>query len=166
MIIIFKSNQLNQEMLNFKMPKKKFLRRTWNRFAKLGKGRKKKQKWRNPTGRHNKLREKVKSKGPVVSIGYGSDRATRGLIKEKTPVKIFNVKDLEKVGKSQIGVVGNIGRKKKIEIAQAASEKNIALANINVKNFLKNNKMKVKEKVEVKKDENKKSESKVKEEEK
>ena len=115
------------------MPKKKFLRRTWNRYAKLGKGRKKKQKWRNPTGRDNKLREKVKSKGPVVSIGYKSDLATRGLIKKKTPIQIFNVKDLEKVGKNQIGVVGNIGMKKKIEIAKTASEKKIALANINIK---------------------------------
>jgi ribosomal protein L32E len=144
------------------MPKKNFLRRTWNRYAKLGKGRKKKQKWRNPTGRDNKLREKVKSKGPVVSIGYKSDGKVRGQIKKKTPVQIFNVYDLEKVGKHQIGIVGNIGLKKKIEIAQAAKEKKVEIANLNVKSFLKKNKIK-KKKIEKTKKEIKQEKKKVKE---
>jgi len=38
---------------------KKFLRRTWSRYSKLGRKRKKKQKWRKPTGRDNKMREKT-----------------------------------------------------------------------------------------------------------
>ncbi len=40
------------------MKKKKFLRRNWNKYKRIGKGNKKKQKWRKPRGRDNKMREK------------------------------------------------------------------------------------------------------------
>jgi len=49
---------------------KKFLRRTWNRYTKLGRKRKKKQKWRRPTGRDNKMREKRRGYPKIVSVGY------------------------------------------------------------------------------------------------
>lgn len=52
------------------MAKKKFKRRTWSRYSKLGRKRKKKQVWRKPTGRDNKMREKRKSYPKVVSTGY------------------------------------------------------------------------------------------------
>ena len=48
---------------------KKFLRRTWDRYSKLGKGRKKLQKWRKPSGRDNKIREKKKGHSRLVDIG-------------------------------------------------------------------------------------------------
>ena len=144
---------------------KKFLRRTWNRYAKLGKGRKKKQKWRNPTGRDNKMRLKKKGKPCTVSIGYGTNKETRGMLKEKTPVKISNINDLKKLKENQIGLIGNIGVKKKIEIAQYCLDNKIILSNLNPKSFLKNNKIKKKEKVEDKKTK-KESKEKVKEEKK
>jgi len=50
------------------MAKKRFLRRLTNRYLKLGKKRKKKQKWRKPKGRHNKMREKERGYPAVVSI--------------------------------------------------------------------------------------------------
>jgi ribosomal protein L32E len=43
------------------MAKRKFLRRIWSRYSKLGKKRKKKQVWRKPRGRDNKMREKRKN---------------------------------------------------------------------------------------------------------
>ena len=73
---------------------KKFLRRTGNKLVKLGKGRPKKQVWRSPKGRDNKMREKRKGYAAVVSIGYGTKKQERGKIKGKNPVHVSNIKDL------------------------------------------------------------------------
>ena len=115
----------------------KFLRRVWYRHSKLGKGRKNKQKWRNPTGRHNKMRLKRKGYQTVVSIGYKSPSKELGLIEGKNPVQVSNVKDLAKIKKNEIGIVGNVGIRKKIEIAKEAKEKKIKIYNLNPESFLK-----------------------------
>ncbi len=115
----------------------KFLRRVTHRHSKLGKGRKKKQTWRNPTGRHNKMRTKQKGNSPVVSIGYGSEKKTRGQIKGKTPMLIKNLNELEKMKKDQIVIIGNVGKKKKIELAKKIKEMGIEVANVNIKKLLK-----------------------------
>ena len=107
----------------------KFLRRTWSRFAKLGKGRKKKQVWRRPTGRDNKMREKRGGYPAVVSLGYCSDKNSKGKIKEKTPLVVYNVKDLEKVGKENIALIANVGKKKRTEIETKAKEMKIEISN-------------------------------------
>jgi len=128
----------------------KFLRRVGNRFSKLGKGRRKKQKWRRPTGRDNKMREKRKGYPAIVKIGYKQDVKTRGEIKAKKPIMIMNVNDLEKIKKNEIGIIGHMGKKKKIELAKIAKEKKIKVYNLNSEKFLK----KV-EKVKKEKDEKK-----------
>lgn len=110
----------------------KFLRRNWNRFSKLGKGRKKKQSWRNPTGRHNKMRNKMKGYPTVVSIGYKGQVSSRGKLAGKTPKKVYNVEDLKSVGKNEIALLGKIGRKNKIEIAKMAKEMKVQIYNLNV----------------------------------
>ena len=122
----------------------KFLRRVTHRHSKLGKGRKKKQTWRNPTGRHNKMRTKQKGNSPIVSIGYGTEKKGRGQIKGKAPVLIKNLKELEKIKKEQIVIVGNIGKKKKMELLNKIKEMGIEVANVNVKKFLKKPKEKKK----------------------
>jgi len=109
----------------------KFLRRSSDRYSKLGIRRKKKQKWRKPTGRHNKMREKRRGYRAVVSIGYGTGRKENKII-------IMNIKDLEKIKENQKVIVGKIGRKNKIEIAKAAKEKKIRIENLNIDKFLKN----------------------------
>lgn len=118
----------------------KFLRRISNRYSKLGKRRKKKQIWKRPTGRHNKMRLKRKGYPKVVSIGYVKDQKNREKLLEKTPILVKNIQDLNKIEKGQIGVIGNIGKKKKIEIASKAQEKKIDLYNLNPKRYLKKNK--------------------------
>jgi large subunit ribosomal protein L32e len=115
----------------------KFLRRDANRFAKFGKGRGKKAKWRAPKGRDNKMREKRKGYPAVVSIGYKSDKEFAGKIKGKEPVKIMNSLDFKKIKKDQIGFVGKVGQKRKIEIVNEARKMKIELKNINIKLFLK-----------------------------
>ena len=125
------------------MNKPKFQRRTGNRYSKLGKGRKKKQKWRRPTGRDNKMREKRKGYPAVVKIGYKQDVKARGNVEEKKPIMIMNTKDLEKIKKNEIGIIGRVGKKKKIEIAKIAKEKKIEIYNLNAEKFLKKIKKKV-----------------------
>ncbi len=129
---------------------KKFLRRTWNRYSKLGKGRKKKQKWRNPTGRDNKMREMRRGYPAVISVGYKKDKNLRGLLDEKNPVIVNNIADLEKLEKNEIAIIGKVGNKKRLEILKIAKEKKIEIYNFNVEKFLKMNK---KEKSEKKKEE-------------
>ena len=122
------------------MTKKKFLRRTWSRYSKLGLRRKKKQVWRRPTGRDNKMREKRRGYPAVVSIGYKKDKTSRGKVENKTMVMVNNLKDLQKVKKEEIAVIGKIGNKKRLEIAKKAKESNVPVYNLNLTKFLKNNK--------------------------
>lgn len=108
-----------------------FLRRIWSRHSKLGKGRKKKQVWRRPTGRDNKMREKRKGYPVVVSIGY-----KKGKTKQIKIVVIRNVKDLTNIPKKETVIIGKVGKKKRIEIVKKASEMKISVQNINIKKFL------------------------------
>ena len=127
-----------------------FLRRNSNRYSAFGRGRKKMLKWRKPKGRHNKMREGIKGHPVSVSVGYSTDRKDRGKINGKTPVIVFNVKDLEKVWKDNIAILGRVGKKKKLEIAKASKEKKIEFANFNVSKFLKLNEKKAIVKAETK----------------
>ena len=112
----------------------KFLRRSWDRYSKLGRKRKKKQVWRRPTGRDNKMRERRRGYPARVSIGY--KKAGR---KEKQII-IKNIEDLKKIGKNSMVIVGRVGKKKKIDIAKKAREGKIKIANLNIDKFLKENK--------------------------
>lgn len=134
----------------------KFLRRGWNRFSKLGKGRKKKQVWRNPNGRDNKMREKRRGYPAVISVGYKKDKTLRGKLDEKYPVIVLNIFDLEKLGKNEIAIIGKVGMKRKLELANFAKEKKIEIHNMNAEKFLKLNGKKKKDA----KKEDKKSEKK------
>ena len=114
------------------MKKIKFLRRLSERHIKLGKGRKKKQKWRRPRGRDNKMREKRKGYPAVVSIGYKKSKRDR-----KEILKVDNLKELEKIPENQGIILGKMGKKKKIEIIEKAKEKGIKIINVNAEELLK-----------------------------
>lgn len=108
-----------------------FRRRIWSRYSKLGKGRRKKQKWRKPKGRDNKMREKRRGYSAVVSIGYKKRESDR-----LKPIIVRNLNDLSKVEKKQTIIIGKVGRKKKIEIVKKAKEMKLSLQNVNVEKFL------------------------------
>jgi len=109
----------------------KFLRRNWDKRSRLGKGRKKKQVWRKPKGRHNKMREKQKGYPAIVKIGYKQKE------KEK-PILISTLKELENTKRKDI-IIGKVGNRKKIEIAKKAKEKGIRIHNANIRKFLEKN---------------------------
>ena len=135
-----------------------FIRRTWHKYSKLGRGRKKKQVWRKPKGRDNKMREERQGVPKIVKIGYG-----RASLVKKTIKVVKNVKDLEKIAKNEVVVIGKIGRKKKIELSEEIKKRNIKVQNTNTKKFLqyekirkeKNAEGKSKVKTEIKKDKSK-----------
>jgi len=117
--------------------KRKFLRRIWSRHSKIGRKRKKKQVWRKPKGRDNKMREKRRGYPVVVSVGYKTKRELSGKVNGKKPVIINNVKELGMLKENQVAIIGKVGEKKKIEIAKKAMEKNIFIKNLNPKSFIK-----------------------------
>lgn len=134
---------------------KNFLRRTGDRYVKLGLGRKKKQKWRRPTGRDNKMREKLKSRPAVVSIGYKKPEQER-----KKLVEITNLDNLKKLKSNEIPVLGRVGKRRKIEIAKEAKKQNIKIKNLNINKTLKEKKVSKKDNLEDKKSAKNKSKEK------
>lgn len=111
---------------------KKFIRRDSNRYSRLGKRRKKLQKWRRPTGRDNKMREKRRGYPARVSIGYKKGEKIE-------PILIYNSEDLNKLKlkKEEVILLGRVGKKKKIGIAKKANELKIKFSNFNATKFLK-----------------------------
>ncbi len=111
----------------------KFLRRTWKRYSKLGRKRKKKQTWRKPRGRDNKMREKRRGYASIVKIGFKNK-------KEKSLGKIVRVnrlEDLKGLKRGQKILLGKMGKKKKIEILKQGEKQNLVFEKINAKKFLK-----------------------------
>ncbi len=119
--------------------KPNFVRHTAHKYSKLGLRRKKKQVWRKPTGRDNKMRDKRRGQPASVSIGYSGDKKSRAMINGKTPVIINNVYDLKKIQKTNIAVLGKVGMSKKIDIVGKAKEMKITIYKINTEKFLKMN---------------------------
>jgi len=118
----------------------KFLRRGSIRHSKLGKKRKKKQVWRNPTGRHNKMRKKRKGYPATVSIGYRKNKDDRGKILNKVPVLVTNLRELETAGKNNLILIGKVGKKRKTDIKKKAKEMKLEIHKLNPDKFLKREK--------------------------
>lgn len=78
------------------------------------------------------------------------------------PFVIYNVNDFSRKKENQIVVIGKVGMKKKIELVEFASSKNIPLANIDVKKFME----KIKSDREIKKKEKEQKKAEEKKEEK
>ncbi len=112
------------------MPKR-FLRQDTSLFFKLGRGRRKIQKWRKPKGRHSKMRQKRKSYPASPSIGYRSSLKERGKINNLYPLMVENLSDLGKAKKDSILVLSTrLGSKKKLEIIKKAQEHNLKILNL------------------------------------
>jgi len=111
----------------------KFLRRNISLHLRIGKKRKRKQVWRKPKGRDNKMRESKKGRPPLVSIGYKRKK------EKKDVFMVYNLKDLENAVKHDAAILGKIGKKKKTEILKRALEMKVNFQNVNIRKFLKKN---------------------------
>jgi large subunit ribosomal protein L32e len=108
------------------MKREKFLRRDTVRFSKLGKNRKKLQKWRKPKGRDNKMREKQRGYPKNPNIGYKKPSTTK-------PTLVYNTQNLEKLEKSTQVILAKVGAKRKLELIKKASDLKLNVLNIGAK---------------------------------
>ncbi|MDO8563732.1 MAG: eL32 family ribosomal protein [Nanoarchaeota archaeon] len=111
------------------MPKK-FLRQDTRRHLRLGKRRRKLQKWRNPRGRHNKVRRQRRNYPARVKIGYGTPRETSGKIDNLTPVLVHNLKELSVLKKDSLIIIARVGARKKLDIIKKANESGFKIMNL------------------------------------
>jgi len=128
------------------MTRYNFLRRNTTKYLRLGKKRKKTQRWKRPKGRDNKMRLGFRGYPKTVSIGYTRDKMLRGKVENKIPVTVRNVNDLAKIKNENIALMGRVGNKKKIEIVKAAKERKINIFNVNMDKILKEVEKKTEEK--------------------
>jgi large subunit ribosomal protein L32e len=99
------------------------LRTGTRRYKRLGKSRKKLQRWRRPRGRDNKIRERRKNRGLRVAIGYRSKKDGRGKVEGQIPIMIKNLRETEKIEKGALVIISKVGKKKRIEIEKNVKEK-------------------------------------------
>jgi large subunit ribosomal protein L32e len=130
-----------------KLKKKKpeFLRQDAHKVKKLEK------KWRQPKGRHSKMRYKLRSYRKQPSIGYSSPKAVRGLdSKGRIEFRVENINDLEKIKNNEVIVIGStVGAKKKVAILKKIQEKKLIVKNVkNIEEFIKQIEERLKKKKE------------------
>ena len=70
--------------------KKKFLRKDWRKYSKLGLRRKKKQKYKRAKGIDNKMRLNMKGNLKNISVGFKTKKLSRNLIDGKVRLKKCN----------------------------------------------------------------------------
>ncbi|MBR9707176.1 MAG: 50S ribosomal protein L32e [Candidatus Diapherotrites archaeon] len=105
--------------------KKTYNRQELHKMKKLG------DRWKKPRGTDSNKRRKMKKKGAVPEAGHRTARNIRfahpsGFFE----IVVANVKELEAVGKDYaVRIKGTVGKKKKIEISNAASKQGLKILN-------------------------------------
>lgn len=101
----------------------RFLRQDWERHSRIGKGRKKLQKWRRPRGRHSKIRRKRFGYPIKVMIGFKQKVSEAGLIEGLKPSLVYNMQEISRLSKKSIAIIAaRVGAKKRIEMMKKADE--------------------------------------------
>lgn len=131
-----RTKKLLEHRTIIKKRKPNFLRKDTHEVSRLGSSRRKKQKWRKPKGRHNKLRAKIRNVGVHPSVGYRSPKSVRGSIAGLKPVLVKNEKDIGKIKEGEIAVLASLGLKKKIQIAKKVSNLPLKFLNFDANKFL------------------------------
>ncbi len=109
---------------------KKFLRSDTVRHIRLGKNRRKLQKWRRPRGRHSKIRRHRFGYPLMPSVGYRTPKKESGMINNLRPVLVHNLRELELLAKENIAIIARVGAKKKLEMIKKAQERSIKISNL------------------------------------
>lgn len=104
----------------------RFRRQEWWRYQKLGIA------WRKPRGLHSKMRRHISYRPDIVSIGYRTPKAARGLHPSGfEEVMVHNVNDLEGLNpkKQAIRIGHSVGYLKRMHIAIQADEMKLRILN-------------------------------------
>lgn len=111
---------------NISAKRVEFHRQEWFRYKRLG------DAWRRPRGIHSKQRRHYKWRPPVVSIGYRTPKAARGLhpsgFKE---MLVHNVNELDFINPKleAARIAHSVGMRKRKEIVKKADELGIRILN-------------------------------------
>ena len=100
-------------------------------MQRIGKGRRKMQKWRRVRGKHNKTRLGRFSYPVMPQVGYRTPKKEAGRVQGLFPKLVHNVKELVLLDKNSIAIIARIGARKKIELIKKANELGIKVLNIN-----------------------------------
>lgn len=112
------------------MNRLRFLRSDTVRHVRLGKNKRRLQKWRRPRGRHSKIRRKRFGYPVQPSIGYKQSARISGLVKGKIPSYVIHIKDLRSLQKGDLIIVSRrLGAKKRLELFKQAQEKHLIVLN-------------------------------------
>ena len=94
--------------------------------------------WRRPRGLHSKMRLKKSGNPKSPSQGYRSPKAMRTLTPAGTrAVVVSSVKGLALAEGKDVIISSTVGNRKKLDIIKAASEKKLAIINLNAEEFVK-----------------------------
>lgn len=107
----------------------KFVRADSFRWSKLGKNRKKLQKWRRSKGIDSKIRKKKKGHPTFPRIGFKTNKKEIGKVKGKTLKLIHNMKELEQTTSQDAIIIARIGARKRAEIIKKAEEMKLHVTN-------------------------------------
>jgi large subunit ribosomal protein L32e len=112
---------------------KKFVRRSTLKFSRMGRGRRKLQRWRRATGRHNKMRKNRFGYAKSPRIGFKSPRKDAGKIEGRTPVLVRNLKDFLNLNEKNILIIARtVGAKKRIDMIKKANEMKFKILNVKI----------------------------------
>ena len=111
---------------------KRFIRHQSDRYVKLTRS------WRKPRGIDNRVRRRFKGQYLMPSIGYGSDKRTRHMLRTGfRKVVVHNVKELEILmmqnRKFCAEIAHNVSSKKRKAIVQRATQLSIRVTNANAR---------------------------------
>jgi large subunit ribosomal protein L32e len=138
--------ELLDKRTTLKSKKPAFLKQDAHKLKRL------KKNWRQPRGRHSKMRKKLRSYRRQPSMGFSSPKAVRNLTKEGHKlILVHNISDLDNL-KEPITIAATVGNHKKIEMLKKAKEKKLKVLNVkDVDKFIKEAEEKLKARKELKK---------------
>jgi large subunit ribosomal protein L32e len=110
--------------------KHRFLRVDTQRFSRIGKNRRKLQKWRRPRGKSNKLRLGRAGYAATPKVGFKTARKDSGKVKGLMPKLVHNLNELNALTKNEAAILARVGARKKLELIKKADELKIKILNL------------------------------------
>ena len=108
----------------------KFLRSDTNRFSRIGKNRRKLQKWRRGRGKSNKMRLGRAGHATVPKVGFRTAKNEAHKVQGLMPKLVHNLEELKSLTKNEGAILARVGSRKKIELIKAADEMKIKILNL------------------------------------
>eukprot|EP01122_Echinamoeba_exundans_P016255 TRINITY_DN817_c0_g1_i1.p1 TRINITY_DN817_c0_g1~~TRINITY_DN817_c0_g1_i1.p1 ORF type:complete len:136 (-),score=45.98 TRINITY_DN817_c0_g1_i1:195-602(-) len=113
---------------------KSFLRQESDRYKRLGS----QDTYRKPKGIDSRMRRRFKGQRPLVKVGYGSDKRTRGMLASGFfKFRVYNTSDLELLLMHNqtyaAEIAHDVSAKKRKEIVERAAQLDIKVLNANAR---------------------------------